>query len=32
VGLLDLDPTSVRHAPEAWRPSESLVELLTAVN
>jgi len=32
VGLLDLDPTSVRHAPEAWRPSESLVELLTAGN
>ena len=31
VGLLDLDPTSVRHAPAGWRPGASLVELLTNV-
>jgi len=30
VGLLDLDPTSVRHAPEGWTPKASLIELLTA--
>jgi hypothetical protein len=29
VGLLDLDPTSVRHAPANWRPRASLIELLT---
>jgi hypothetical protein len=29
VGLLDLDSTSVRHAPVDWRPRCSLVELLT---
>jgi hypothetical protein len=29
VGLLDLEPTSVRHAPEGWRPSATLIELLT---
>jgi hypothetical protein len=28
VGLLDLDPESVRHAPADWRPTVSLVELL----
>jgi hypothetical protein len=28
VGLLDLDPTSVRHAPPEWTPRASLVELL----
>jgi Animal haem peroxidase len=30
LGLLDLDPASVRHAPDAWRARASLVELLTA--
>jgi hypothetical protein len=29
VGLLDLDPDSVRHAPESWSPSASLIDLLT---
>lgn len=29
VGLLDLDPTSVRHAPADWQPTMSLGELLT---
>lgn len=29
VGLLDLDPTSVRHAPANWQPRASLIELLT---
>jgi heme peroxidase len=29
VGLLDLDETSVRYAPEDWKPAFSLVELLT---
>ena len=29
VGLLDLDPESVRHAPGDWRPRASLIELLT---
>jgi len=28
IGLLDLDPESVRHAPATWRPSASLVDLL----
>jgi hypothetical protein len=31
VGLLDLDETSVRHAPKDWRPAFSLVELLTGL-
>jgi hypothetical protein len=31
IGLLDLDTTSVRHAPKSWRPSATLVELLTGV-
>jgi heme peroxidase len=30
IGLLDLDPSSVRHAPPAWTPSHSLIDLLTA--
>ena len=29
VGLLDLDSSSVRHAPDGWRPRASLMELLT---
>jgi len=29
IGLLDLDPTSVRHAPGGRRPHGSLIELLT---
>jgi len=29
VGLLDLDPSSVRHAPDSWQPRSSLIELLT---
>jgi hypothetical protein len=29
IGLLDLDVTSVRHAPAEWLPEYSLVELLT---
>ena len=29
VGLLDLDLSSVRHAPVGWRPRASLIELLT---
>ena len=29
VGLLDLDPSSVRHAPEDWTPKASLIDLLT---
>ena len=28
VGLLDLDPSSVRHAPESWEPSATLIDLL----
>ena len=31
VGLLDLDRTSVRHAPPEWTATASLVELLTGV-
>ena len=31
VGLLDLDQTSVRHAPKDWQPAFSLVELLTGL-
>jgi len=30
VGLLDLDPESVRHAPDDWTPTASLIDLLTA--
>jgi hypothetical protein len=29
VGLLDRDPTSVRHAPKDRQPALSLLELLT---
>jgi hypothetical protein len=29
MGLLDLDPTSVRHAPEEWRPVATLLDLLS---
>jgi Animal haem peroxidase len=29
VGLLDLDLSSVRHAPAGWQPRASLIELLT---
>ena len=29
VGLLDLDSSSVRHAPDGWQPRASLIELLT---
>jgi len=28
VGLLNLDPGSVRHAPDDWRPTASLIQLL----
>jgi hypothetical protein len=31
VGLLDLDPSSVRYAPDDWQPEASLVEMLTGV-
>jgi len=31
VGLLDLDPSSVRQAPEHWSPEASLVDLLTGI-
>jgi hypothetical protein len=31
IGLLDLDPTSVRQAPDDWTPTASLVELLTGI-
>ena len=29
IGLLDLDPGSVRHAPPSWKPSATLIEILT---
>jgi hypothetical protein len=28
IGLLDLDPASVRHAPPSWTPSATLADLL----
>jgi hypothetical protein len=31
VGLLDLDPSSVRHAPADWSPGASLIDLLTGI-
>jgi hypothetical protein len=32
IGLLDLDPDSVRHAPESWAPSAPLIELLMGLD
>ncbi len=32
VGLLDLDPTSVRKAPDDWEPTFSLFDLLTGLS
>lgn len=32
IGLLDLDPTSVRHAPASWRPSATLIDLLLGLD
>jgi hypothetical protein len=32
VELLDLDPTSVLHAPAGWRPVATIVELLTGLS
>jgi hypothetical protein len=32
IGLLDLDPGSVRHAPGDWQPVATLAELLTGIN
>ena len=31
IGLLDLDPSSVRHASESWKPSATLIDLLIGV-
>jgi hypothetical protein len=31
VGLLDLDASSVRHAPADWRPAATLTQLLTGI-
>jgi hypothetical protein len=30
IGLLDLDPASVRHAPKGWQSDVTLIDLLTA--
>jgi hypothetical protein len=32
TGLLDLDPSSVRHAPQAWTPSATLIDLLVGLD
>ena len=32
VGLLDHDPSSVRHAPAAWAPESALVDLLVGIH
>jgi hypothetical protein len=32
VGLLDLDPSSVRHAPDSWQPSATLIDLLIGLD
>jgi hypothetical protein len=31
IGLLDLDSSSVRHAPGGWQPAATLAQLLTGV-
>jgi hypothetical protein len=28
IGLLELDPSSVRHAPGSWKPSATFIEML----
>jgi hypothetical protein len=32
IGLLDLDPGSVRHAPESWQPTATLIDLLMGLD
>jgi hypothetical protein len=32
IGLLDLDPGSVRHAPRSWKPTATLIELLMGLD